>query len=230
MHVRRRFISTPATNFGIRSCLTKRTPKEKVRSSRLNQQLSYKPRDEDIVSLASEDDFPEDMVLSPRLHQPPIEQPPSPTPVRVPTPHQFQSPQAVPFPRTGPSHEPSPIVMFQSVSSPNQTAFPPPPGDLLWSALENLSPGQNTVSDLPVEDEEEFSLLFQALPGHVQLDGHGIANAPLATRDAINAGAQLVQYGLLGQVLALRLVDTLGSLSGDLRNLQLAQQNCCNAG
>lgn len=90
------------------------------------------------------------------------------------------------------------------MSSPNQTAFPPPTENLLWSALENLSPGQNTVSDLPVEHQEEFSLLSQTLPGHIQSDGHDMANAPLATRDAINAGARLVQYGLLGQVLTLR--------------------------
>lgn len=82
--------------------------------------------------------------------------------------------------------------------------FPPPTGNLLWSALENLSPGQNTVSDLPVEHQEEFSLLSQTLPGHIQSDGHDMANAPLVTREAINAGARLVQYGLLGQVLTLR--------------------------
>jgi len=94
--------------------------------------------------------------------------------------------------------------MSQDVSGPNQSAFPPPAGSLLWAALENMSPGQNTISDLPVEDQEEFSLLSQALPGHIQADGHDMANAPLVTRDAINAGARLVQYGLLGQVLTLR--------------------------
>jgi len=94
--------------------------------------------------------------------------------------------------------------MPQDASSPNQPAFPLPAGNLLWSALENFSPGQHTMSDLPVEDQEEFSLLSQTLPGHIKSDGHDMANAPLATRDAINAGARLVQYGLLGQVLTLR--------------------------
>jgi hypothetical protein len=94
--------------------------------------------------------------------------------------------------------------MPRDVPSPKQAVFPPPVGNLLWSALDNLSPAQNTVSDLPVEDQEEFSLLSQALPGHIQPDSHDMANAPLVIRDAINAGARLVQYGLIGEVLTLR--------------------------
>jgi len=205
VHVRCRFISTtPGTNLVSRSCLTKRTPKEKVRSSRLNQQLSYQPRDEDIVSIASEGGVPEEsMNLPPRPLRPTAERPSCPTPVRAPTP--CQSPPAVLFPPPPDlSHEPPPTVVPQDVPSPNQTVFPSPAGNLLWAALEDLSPDQNTVSDLPVEDQEEFSLLSQALPGHTQPDSHDMANAPLATRDAINAGARLVQYGLLGHVLTLR--------------------------
>jgi hypothetical protein len=187
-----------------RSCLTRRTPKEKVRSSRLNQQLSYQPRDEDVASLASESGFPEEITdLSPQPLQPTVELPPSPTRVRTPTPH--GSPQTVPFVSIPDlSHELSETVMPRDVPSPKQAVFPPPVGNLLWSALDNLSPAQNTVSDLPVEDQEEFSLLSQALPGHIQPDSHDMANAPLVIRDAINAGARLVQYGLIGEVLTLR--------------------------
>lgn len=175
------------------SCLTKRTPKEKVRSTTLKQQLSYQSREDDIVSLASESGFPEEI----------MERPPSPTPMRASTP--CESPQVVPILSLPdlPQERPA-IVMPQDVPSPKQTAFPSPVGNLLWSALDNHSPAQNTVSDLPVEDQEEFSLLSQTLPGHIQPDGHDMENAPLAIRDAINAGAQLVQYGLLGQVLTLR--------------------------
>lgn len=187
-----------------RSCLIKRTSKEKIRSSSLNQQLSYRPRDEDIVSLASESGFPEEITnLLPQPLQPTVERPPSPTPVRAPTP--YKSPHVVPFlPPPDLLHEPPATVMPHDVPSPKGTVFPPPAGNLLWSALDNLSPAQNTVSDLPVEDQEEFSMLSQTLPGHIQPDSHDMANAPLVTRDAINAGARLVQYGLLGQVLTLR--------------------------
>src|SRR5258706_2898420 len=187
-----------------RSCLTKRTPKEKVRSTTLKQQLSYQSRDEDIVSLASESGFPEEiMALSSQPLQPTVERPPSPTPVRASTP--CESPQVVPI-LSPPdlSHERPAAVMPQDVPSPKETVFPSPVGNLLWPALDNLSPAQNTVSDLPVEDQEEFSLLSQALPGHIQPDSHDMENAPLAIRDAINAGARLVQYGVLGQVLTLR--------------------------
>lgn len=187
-----------------RSCLTKRTTKEKIRTKTLKQQLSYRPRDEDIVSLASESGFQEEITdLSSQPLQPIVERPPSPTPIRAPTPCEL--PQAVPFlPPPDLSHERPATAMPQDIPSPKQAVFPSPVGNLLWSALDNRSPTQNTVSDLPEEDKEEFSLLSQALPGHIQSDSHDMENAPLATRDAINAGARLVQYGLLGQVLTLR--------------------------
>ena len=187
-----------------RSCLTKRTTKEKVRTTTLKQQLSYRPRDEDIVSLASGSGFQEEITdLSSQPLQPTVERPPSPTPMRAPTP--CEPPQAVPFlPPPDLSHERPATVVPQDVPSPKQAMFPSPVGNLLWSALDNLSPAQTTVSDLPVEDLEEFSLLSQALPGHIQSDSHDMENAPLAIRDAINAGARLAQYGLLGQALSLR--------------------------
>lgn len=187
-----------------RSCLTKRTAKEKVRTTTLKQQLSYRPRDEDFVSLASERGFQGAITdLSPQPLQPTVERLPSPTPMRAPTP--CKSPQAVPvLPPPDLSHDRPATIIPQDVPSPKQAMFPSPVGNLLWSALDNVSPAQITVSDLPVEDQEEFSLLSQTLPGHIQSDSHDMENAPLVIRDAVNAGARLVQYGLLGQVLSLR--------------------------
>lgn len=83
--------------------------------------------------------------------------------------------------------------------------FPPNPTELLWgssyAADEDFQmPAIDPEGIAMDRDDPEFQLLDDSPFDVAHAHGHEKSNAPLVTRNALEAGAELAQYSLFGQI------------------------------